>query len=354
MSSFVLQTTNQSLAHRLWRYAAASREGASFYPEGICEQVSACHACMLATAWCCYLAAAAAAATAVAGPPPLVYFLDGQALEVGPCNEKAGPCLVLFSGCTLAPEEVNSWIYSGASSSATVVRAYWLGATPGEASSHDDLVAQLRAAGPPPDGGGLRLQCAPRMLEAWLADQLGPAFNPQPVNPKWVLNVVCMAAEGGEEEGEEAGGAAAQQAAALAVGRPQQQDMAAAQAAGPRHDQLGGRQQQQGEHRRRRRILFSLQPAATLYNYSPVKDKRIPDQLSKAAGEHGVTGGCRSVTTHERHRAALANQPCSAWIDAAQPQPSRLPALARHLPATLPLPAAQASWRRRCRRAGSG
>ncbi|KAL4443636.1 hypothetical protein ABPG75_011373 [Micractinium tetrahymenae] len=208
MSSFVLQTTNQSLAHRLWRYATASRDGTFFYPEGICE----------------------------------------EAVEVAPCTDKVGPCLVLFSGCKLAPAELNTWIYAGASSNAAVVRAYWLGASPGKACSREDLVAQLRAAGPPPDGGALRLQCAPRSLEGWLADQLGPAFNLQPVKPTWVLNVVCMAADGGEDED-------------------------------------GQQQREQREHRRRPRILYSLQPASSLYNYSPVKDKRIPDQLSKAAGK---------------------------------------------------------------------
>ncbi len=47
MSTFVLQTTNQSLAHRLWRYAAAPRDSTFFYPEGICEEVRFVHACTL-------------------------------------------------------------------------------------------------------------------------------------------------------------------------------------------------------------------------------------------------------------------------------------------------------------------
>lgn len=284
--------------------------------------------------------------------------LHNQAVEVGPCTEKVGPCLVFFSGCKLAPAELNRWLYSGASCSAAVVRCYWLGSEPREASSHKDLVAQLRAAGPPPDGGALRLQCAPRTLEAWLADQLGPAFNLQPVSPKWVLNVVSMAAEGGEE-GEEEGGEAAQQAVASPDDGRQQQGAAAAPVAGEQDGQQPAQQEQQVEHRRRRRVLYSLQPATTLYNYSPVKDKRIPDQLSKAAGKRrgGASrgtwpawlGGQRRITWPQCMAAQLPSSPVRRRVRRLSgPAP-----LSAHLILAL-APWLQASWQRRCRPAGSG
>jgi hypothetical protein len=112
------------------------------------------------------------------------------------------------------------------------VRAFWLGSNPQVAASQEDLLQQLLTAGPPADGAPLRLQCFPRSLEAWLGDQL-LGWNLQPVNPSWVLHIVTL---------------------------PEQ------------------RQQPQ-------QFLYSLQPAAELYNYSAVRGKRVPDQLSKAAGK---------------------------------------------------------------------
>lgn len=259
---------------------------------------------------------------------------------MGPCTDKIGPCLVLYSGCTLSPGELNSWIYSGTSSSAAVVRSYWLGASPHEASSHEDLVAQLRAAGPPPDGGGVRLQCAPRTLEGWLAERLGPAFNLQPVNPQWVLNVVCMAADGSEGEGDEAASEAAQQGAAPPEGGQQQQQQQSAETAS------AAGQEQRGEHCRQQRVLYSLLPASSLYNYSPVKDKRIPDQLSKAAGGLGGTprgsakasarGWCggRAGAPSSRRSLCAPSSPLSRVGVGAQPVPLRLPALVT--PLTMP------------------
>lgn len=191
LSDFVLQTgSSQSLAHRLWRYADSQNN--RFYAEGFCE----------------------------------------EAEEVGPCTDRAGPCLVHYKRSRLTPTELNTWLATGAAGSC-IVRAFWLGSSPGMASSKEDLVQQLMAAGPAPDGAPLRLQCYPRSMESWLGDQLSPSFNLQPVKPSWVLHVVQF-------------------------------------------DQQPGRPQQ---------LLYSLQPAAEFYNYAPIRTKRVPDQLCKAAGK---------------------------------------------------------------------
>lgn len=205
-----------------------------------------------------------------------------QAGEISPDNRKSGPCLVHLSGCTLSPAALNEWILNGCSASAAILRIYWLGPSPLQAASKEKLVQQLLAAGPPADGGPLRLQCYPRSLEAWLGEQLPASFNLQPVNPAWVLHIVVLPPdqeqqeqvqeqeqEGGEEQQEKEG-------AADAASQGQQQ-----------HEQqpAAGQEQPQTEQLRQQRILYSLQPAADLYNYSPARGKRVPDQLSKAAGK---------------------------------------------------------------------
>ena len=164
-------------------------------------------------------------------PPPLAPCLRPQAEEVGPCSEKAGPCLVHFKGSRLTAPQLNAWIHGGVAAT-SIVRAFWLGSNPQVAASQEELLQQLLAAGPPAGGAPLRLQCFPRSLEAWLGDQL-LGWNLQPVNPLWVLHIVTL---------------------------PEQ----------PQQPQ---------------RFLHSLQPAAELYNYSAVRGKRVPDQLSKAAGK---------------------------------------------------------------------
>ena len=67
-------------------------------------------------------AAAAAAHAAACGCP------RSQAIEVGPCTDRAGPCLVHFKGCSLTPGELNAWLVNGPAS-CNVVR------TPGRGSA---------------------------------------------------------------------------------------------------------------------------------------------------------------------------------------------------------------------------
>ena len=174
-----------------------------------------------------------------------------QVHEVGPCTDRDGPCLVHYKRTRLTPAELNAWIYSNSSANAAVVRVYFLQSSPGVALSRQQLVEQLVAAGPAPDGGRLRLQCFPRSLEGWLGDQLPPSFNLQPVDPAWVLHIVRMPAE------------------------EQQQAEPA---------------KQQGQQQQEERFLWSLQRADHLYNYQPVRDKRVPDQLCKAAGGWVASG----------------------------------------------------------------
>ena len=157
-----------------------------------------------------------------------------QAVEVGPCTDRSGPCLVHFKGSRLSAPQLNEWIFGGAAAS-TIVRAFWLGSSPQVASTQEELLQQLLAAGPPADGAALRLQCYPRSLEAWLGVQLD-AWNLQPVNPMWVLHVVNLPEQ------------------------PQQ----------PQQPQ---------------RFLYHLQPAAELYNLSSMRGKRVDGQMCKAAGK---------------------------------------------------------------------
>ncbi|PSC70613.1 THUMP domain [Micractinium conductrix] len=220
-SEFILQTTNQSLATRLWRYALGDT---LFYPPGI-----------------------------------------GQAEQVGPYTGSTGPCLVRFRDSQLTTAQLNSWILSGCSSSAAIVRVYWLGGSPGTATSREDLLTQLAAAGAPP--GPVRLQVFPRRHEAALVDALPAGWQLQPVGPEWVLNVLQLSGVEGEA------GAAGQPAAA-----PPERQRQAAAAADP---QQPAEQQQQQQPA----FLWSLQRADDLYNYSPDRTKRIPDQLCKAAAK---------------------------------------------------------------------
>jgi hypothetical protein len=261
---FVLQVTNQPLANRLWRYAQTP-DSTCFYPKGFSEEVRPVRSSMHAAAT--YTADMHAAATAIgcrracasgrgaqgrATATCCVPF--AQAVEVGPFTARSrnGPCLVHFKRSSLSPAQVTAWLLGNASANSAVVRVYWLGASYSEASSRQDLLRQLLSAWPAPQGGRVRLQCAPRDLETWLGDELPASFNLQPVDPDWVLNIVRLPAEGSESQ------------------QQQQQQQ---------------QQQRQAESEQDERFVFSLQPAADLYNYPPVREKRVPDQLSKAAGK---------------------------------------------------------------------
>jgi len=189
-----------------------------------------------------------------------------QAIEVGPCTRKAGPCLVHFKGCRLTPAQLNTWIEGSTSLWAAVVRIYWMGPTPHKAASKEELVQQLVAAGPPPDGGPLRLQGNPRAFENWLMDELPASFNLQPVGPVWVLNALQL--PNPQQQGQQEG----------------QQDQQGQQ--GVQEQQAAACQQQHGQQQAQRyRYVFSLQPATDLYSYTADRTKRVPDQLSKAAGK---------------------------------------------------------------------
>ncbi|PRW56831.1 cell division [Chlorella sorokiniana] len=225
----VLQVTAQSIAHRLWRYAKTP--GHHFYPPGFCT----------------------------------------EAIEVGPHDHRHGPCIVHFKGCRLTPEELNAWLRDGPAS-CNVVRVYWLGPAPSAAHSEAELVAGLLAAAPQ-DGSPLRLQCFPRSIEAGLVDQLDGGLTMQPVNPSWVLHVVRL-----EQEQQPAAAADEQQRQR----QRQRQEGPAGEAAQPGEQQ---QQQQQQEVRGSHRYLYSLQPAAQLYQHAHERGKRVPDQLSKAAGK---------------------------------------------------------------------
>ena len=265
-SEFILQTTNQSLATRLWRYALGDT---LFYPPGI-GQVGLVPPPAVTAAgrarWCRLDWRAGCAAqrwplhrTTSPHPPAL------QAEQVGPYTGSTGPCLVRFRDSQLTTAQLNSWILSGCSSSAAIVRVYWLGGSPGTATSREDLLTQLAAAGAPP--GPVRLQVFPRRHEAALVDALPAGWQLQPVGPEWVLNVLQLSGVEGEA------GAAGQPAAA-----PPERQRQAAAAADP---QQPAEQQQQQQPA----FLWSLQRADDLYNYSPDRTKRIPDQLCKAAAK---------------------------------------------------------------------
>ena len=152
------------------------------------------------------------------------------------------------------------------------MRVYWLGPTPGEAHSEAELVAGLLAAAPC-DGSPLRLQCFPRSIEAGLVDQLDGRLNMQPVNPSWVLHVVRM-----DEE-------PAQQQPAAGHGKQQEQQQQQQQAGLAGQAAQPEQQQEEEEAPGRYRYLYSLQPAAQLHQHAHERGKRVPDQLSKAAGK---------------------------------------------------------------------
>ena len=239
-SEFILQTTNQSLATRLWRYALGDT---LFYPPGI-GQVGLVPPPAVTAAgrarWCRLDWRAGCAAqrwplhrTTSPHPPAL------QAEQVGPYTGSTGPCLVRFRDSQLTTAQLNSWILSGCSSSAAIVRVYWLGGSPGTATSREDLLTQLAAAGAPP--GPVRLQVFPRRHEAALVDALPAGWQLQPVGPEWVLNVLQLSGVEGEA------GAAGQPAAA-----PPERQRQAAAAADP---QQPAEQQQQQQPA----FLWSLQ-----------------------------------------------------------------------------------------------
>ena len=46
-----------------------------------------------------------------------------QAAEVGPHNQRHGPCLVHFKGCTLTPDQLNAWLRDGPASCNVVSRS---------------------------------------------------------------------------------------------------------------------------------------------------------------------------------------------------------------------------------------
>lgn len=165
-----------------------------------------------------------------------------------------GPSLARFWGSRLTAAQLNAWVIGGPVDS-SVLRVYWMGGSPSAAASREQLVQQLRAAAAPP--GPLRLQCYPRTMEAPLADELDgtEGFDLQPVNPAWVLHIVQLPPQ---REEQQPGGEAAQ-------GSPAQQ--------------------QQTQQQRQQRYLWSLQPAADQYLYAAAREKRIPNQLSKAAGK---------------------------------------------------------------------
>ena len=136
---------------------------------------------------------------------------------------------MLFSGCSLTPAEVNSWLQASPLD-AMVLRVYWLGSSPAAAASHEQLVQQLLAAAPP--AGGVRLQCWPRALEVPLSEQLQFHYSMQPVGPSWALHIVQLSqpsplhgtaqqqGQGGGQRAQQDGGevqAAQQTAAALPV-----------------------------------------------------------------------------------------------------------------------------------------
>lgn len=148
---------------------------------------------------------------------------------------------------------------------------YWLGPSPHVAHSEAELVAGLLAAAPQ-DGSPLRLQCFPRSIEAGLVDQLDGSLNMQPVNPSWVLHVVRM------EDEQPVGAAAGRQHGQQDEGQGPEQPAAEAQ-------QQQRKQQRQTGQPARYRYLYSLQPAAQLYQHAFERGKRVPDQLSKAAGK---------------------------------------------------------------------
>lgn len=181
---------------------------------------------------------------------------------MGPYTDKLGPSLVHLKGSQLSPAEWNKWITEGPAAT-NVMRVYWLGTSPSDAASLEDLLQQLLAAGPPADGGSLRLQCFPRSLETWLGDRLPLSFDLRPVNPSWVLHVVTF----GQPLPVQGGGSSQQQQP------PQQQQ----QEEGCSGETLPPPQQQH--------FLYSWQPAEDLYNHPSLRTKRVPDQLSKAAGK---------------------------------------------------------------------
>lgn len=151
------------------------------------------------------------------------------------------------------------------------VRVYWLGPAHSVAHSEDELVAGLLAAAPQ-DGSPLRLQCFPRSIEAGLVDRLDGSLTMQPVNPSWVLHVVRLE----EEE---------QQQQLAAGGKRRQRRQHGAQAGGAAQVEQQAEVQQQQEAPAPHRYLYSLQPAAQLYQHAFERGKRVPDQLSKAAGK---------------------------------------------------------------------
>ena len=150
------------------------------------------------------------------------------------------------------------------------VRVYWLGSAHSVAHSEDELVAGLLAAAPQ-DGSPLRLQCFPRSIEAGLVDRLDGSLTMQPVNPSWVLHVVRLE----EQQQQQAAG-----------GKRRQRRQHGAQAGGAAQaEQQQAEEQQQQEAPAVHRYLYSLQPAAQLYQHAFERGKRVPDQLSKAAGK---------------------------------------------------------------------
>jgi 23S rRNA U2552 (ribose-2'-O)-methylase RlmE/FtsJ len=95
-------------------------------------------------------------------------------------------CCTLVSGVAVSAMDFVEWI-KRSTLHWSITRVYSL-VGGGTASSRDDLLRQLSAAGPP--AGVVRLQCLPRGVETFLQDELPQEWDLHPIEFTHVLNAV--------------------------------------------------------------------------------------------------------------------------------------------------------------------
>ncbi|KAK9810229.1 hypothetical protein WJX72_007018 [[Myrmecia] bisecta] len=110
-----------------------------------------------------------------------------EAVEVGPCSNSWGPCIVMLKNVDVCPESFQAW-FEDSLLRRHCTRLYWFQAGQTRANGQDALISAITALGAP--AGSVRLHCHPRLLDKVLAEQLPADWQLHPKHFNHVLSVV--------------------------------------------------------------------------------------------------------------------------------------------------------------------